>query len=266
MQQIIQEQEADAVAIEDPDPGDEKVPDHFAQVIQNLDAGLGGAGGEYGIRAPMGYGVVITRHTDGVRADVVQRGDRGVNAMHLLQTDNDVQAVMGAVHMVRPGAHYGDKHFMHDMDGDINQGQRIMVEKSRKGPFREQSGRSTVMDSSAHVVYRKRAGAFEITVRRGAIQQEFQQLLNKLQMHRLSAFGSYVTIIKGNKRYRLGKLSDVSLRQLQELIEECIDQYGTCGIEVTESGGQAGSGGIYHGSMHKSRFKAKVRRGAGPMH
>ena len=74
-----------------------------------------------------------------------------------------------------------------------------------------------MLDSSAHVTYRNRSGIMEITVRRGAVRQEFQQLLNKLQMHRMSAWTSYVTLIKGTKRFRLS------------LIEECTAQYGRPG-------------------------------------
>ena len=53
------------------------------------------------------------------------------------------------------------------------------------------------MDRSTHVTYRKHAGAFEITVRRGVISAELKQMLSKLSMHRLSIHGSRVVIIKG---------------------------------------------------------------------
>ena len=202
------------------------------------------------------------QHNHRLEVDVLQQNYELINNVHLLQTDNNVQPVMGAVHMVKPAADFSDKHFMIDMNGDINEGQRTLVERSRRGPFRDQSGRSTVMDSSAHVVYRKRAGAFEITVKRGAISQEFQQLLSKLSLHRMSAFGSLVTIIKGSRRYRLGKLSEINLKYLQELIEECVMQYGTCGIEVTET--KAGVGALYGAGAHKARFKSDARRKQGP--
>jgi predicted transcriptional regulator len=120
-----------------------------------------------------------------------------------------------------------------------------------------------VLDSSAHVTYRNRTGIMEITIRRGAVRQEFQQLLNKLQMHRISAWGSYVTLIKGTKRFRLGRLADINLSYLQSLIEECTDQYGNCGIEIAESGSKAGAGALYKGGVHGSRFKSKSRRGKG---
>ena len=235
--------------------------DLVQQVVQ-----MEGLGGQFDAPPPPGFrpfGAPVAQHKFKTSADVVHVGDTAVVAMHLLQTDHDVQPVMGAVHMVRPAASFSDKHFMHDIEGDINEGQRVMIEKSRRGPFRDQSGQSTVLDSSAHVTYRNRSGIMEITVRRGAVRQEFQQLLNKLQMHRLSAWGSYVTLIKGTKRFRLGRLTDINLSYLQSLIEECTDQYGNCGIEIAESGSKAGAGALYKGGVHGSRFKSKTRRGKG---
>ena len=101
----------------------------------------------------------------------------------------------------------------------------------------------------------------EITVKRGCIKQEMEQLMRKLVSHRLSSFGSLVTLIKGSKRYRLGKLSDINMQYLRELVEECIEQYGTCGVEITESS-QAGRGSLYQGKVHGSRFKSAARRRA----
>ena len=201
----------------------------------------------------------VRQHNNILRAEVVKEQNYEVlNGVHLLQTDNNIAPAMGAVHMVQPADNYNDKHFMHDMDGDINQGQKVLVEKSRRGPFRDQTGRSTVMDRSAHVTYRKRTGVFEITVRRGAIASEMQQLLSKLSAHRMSIGGSNITIIKGTKRYRLGPLNEINMRYLRELVEECIGQYGSCGLEITET--RSGSGAIYRGRAHGARIKSKARR------
>ena len=201
----------------------------------------------------------VRQHNNILRAEVVKEQNYEVlNGVHLLQTDNNIAPAMGAVHMVQPADNYNDKHFMHDMDGDINQGQKVLVEKSRRGPFRDQTGRSTVMDRSAHVTYRKRTGVFEITVRRGAIASEMQQLLSKLSAHRMSIGGSNITIIKGSKRYRLGPLNEINMRYLRELVEECIGQYGSCGLEITET--RSGSGAIYRGRAHGARIKSKARR------
>jgi len=201
----------------------------------------------------------VRQHNDQLRAEVVQRQNyEGLNGVHLLQTDNNIAPAMGAVHMVQPAENFNDKHFMHDMNGDINEGQKVLVEKSRRGPFRDQKGRSTVMDSSAHVTYRKRGGVFEITARRGVTASELQQLVTKLNAHRTSTHGSRVVIIKGSKRYRLGPLDEVNMRYLRDLVEECIGQYGSCGLEITES--RAGRGALYKGAAHGARIKSKARR------
>ena len=196
-------------------------------------------------------------HNNRLRAEVVRQGGLGVTAMHLLQTDNDVQPVMGAVHLVQPSADYNDKHFMHDVEGDINEGQKVLVERARRGPFRKHGGLSTVMDRSAHVTYRKRSGAFEITVRRGAVGAEIKLLMSKLSTHRMSVHGSNVVIIKGSKRYRLGALADINMQYLQELITECLQEYGTCGLEITEV--RAGRGALYRDAAHSARTKGRAR-------
>ena len=118
------------------------------------------------------------------------------------------------------------------------------------------------MDRSAHVTYRKRAGVFEITIRRGVTNQELQILQSKLSMHRLSVQGSYLVQIKGTRHVNLGLLANVDLRKLRELIDECIRQYGICGLQITESA--AGTGALYKPHVHGARFKNNARRGKGP--
>ena len=137
----------------------------------------------------------------------------------------------------------------------------MIRERSRRGPFRDQKGPSTVMDSSAHITYRKRAGVFEITIRRGVSDVELQQLLSKLSMHRLSIQGSNVTVIKGSKKYRLGSLSRLDLRKILKMIEECLRKYGVVGLEITER--TAGAGALYKPIVHGSRMKSAARRQEG---
>ena len=205
----------------------------------------------------------VRQHENRLRAEIVQTQNyEALNAVHLMQTDTDLQPVMGAVHLVNPASDFSDKHFMLDLDADINEGHKVLVERSKRGPFREQRGRSTVMDRSAHVTYRKRAGAFEITVRRGAVKTEIQQLLSKLSMHRMSVHGSHVVLIKGSKRFRLGPLAEINLQYLNELVDECLRSYGTCGLEITET--QAGRGALYKAGAHSARFKSNARKGRGP--
>ena len=183
-----------------------------------------------------------------------------IAAVHLLQTDGTMQPVMGAVHMVRPQGNYHADHFMVDVEGDINEGQRTIVERARRGPFRTKTGRSTILDRSAHVVYRKRAGAFEI-VRRGVLNSEVQQLISKLSMHRVHQRGSHVVLIKGG---RLGLLRGLGMFHLKKMILDCVDTYGNCGIEIVES--RSGDGPLYKDTMHSAGYKARARKRKGAVH
>ena len=78
----------------------------------------------------------------------------------------------------------------------------------------------------------------------------------------MSTSGSLVTLIKGNKRFRLGKLTEINMRYLRELVDNCLEQYGSCGLEITETD-QAGEGALYKSSVHNKRFKAKARTNKG---
>ena len=247
---------------EEPEPEDEKDPGGEQAAVDIYRQG----GGEIERFYRTGASTeAYVPHTRRLRADVLHPTMyNNLAQVHLLQTDNNVQPVMGRVHMVKPEANFSDKHFMLDVDGDINEGEKTMVERSRRGPFREQKGASTIMDRSAHVMYRKRGGAFEITVRRGGINGELQQMLSKLSTHRMQTGGSRVVIIKGGRRYKLGLLTEIDLRYLIDLVSECVAQYGNCGLEITEE--VAGRGPLYKKHVHSARFKSDSRRHKGAAH
>ena len=193
-------------------------------------------------------------------AEVASRYSDPVQAhRQLLQTDNNVTPVMGAVHLVRAPLDFHQKHFMVDIEGDANEGRRKIVAKGRRGPFAKSKGPSTVMDSSAHVKYRNRRGIMEITVRRGATAYELQLLLTKLRSHRFGT-EAYITLIKGKKRYRLGKLRQYSLDKLEQLVHECLHSYSSCGLEIT---GIAGDGALFKPGSHSAVFKNRSNRGVG---
>ena len=205
----------------------------------------------------------VLRATRSKTATFVEAGSRYTDLVQahrqLLQTDNNVEPVMGAVHLVRPASNFHEKHFMVDVEGDINEGRRKLIQKGRRGPFAESSGRSTVMDSSAHVKYRNRRGVMEITVRRGATEYEVQLVISKLRSHNFGA-DAYLTLIKGKKKYRLGRLREFSLDRLRQLVQECLMSYSSCGLEIT---GVAGDGALYKPGTHTEVFKNRVKRGVG---
>ena len=204
-------------------------------------------------------------HDRNLQADAVHRGNiQKINQMHLMQTDNNIAPVMGRVHLVRPQQGFSDKHFMMDVHGDINEGQRTLIEKSRKGPFKDRGGRSTIYDSTAHTMYRGRRGIFEITVKRGVSSSELQRLASKLNVHSLSQKGSRIVLIKGGRRYVLGFLRDLDIRHIMSMVRECIGSYGACGLELSED--VQGTGALHNPHVHGMKFKSSARRARGSMH
>merc|ERR1711960_104743 len=79
------------------------------------------------------------RSRTALRAEVAVHGGALLSERHLVVPgDNGRQAPMGAVHLVQLGANPHDKHFMHDIEGDVNEGQKLLVTKGRRGPFAAQ--------------------------------------------------------------------------------------------------------------------------------
>ena len=164
--------------------------------------------------------------------------------------------------MVHFGGNPHEKHFLFDVDGDVNEGHKRIVAKSRRGPFAQHTGASTVMDRSSHVLYRARQGTMEISVKRGVLGTEVDLLISKLAMHRTSVPMSSVVFVKGRKRYRLGSLDSLDFAKLREMISQCLKQYKTCGILLIEA--KPGTGALHRPHVHQARFKSNARRGKGP--
>ena len=205
-------------------------------------------------------------HRYGLQVDTGHRGNmhRVQSHMHYLQTDNNVAPMMGRVHFVKPSRGSADNHIMKDMHGDINEGHRLMVEKSKRGPFQNKSGRSTIRDSTKHTMYRSRRGNFEITIKRGITASELRRLASKLNVHSLSQQGSRLVIIKGGKRYVLGYLRDLNVQRILSMVEDCADQYGVCGLEITEE--VRGTGALHSKDSHSRQFHIQSHFGRGSIH
>ena len=172
--------------------------------------------------------------------------------------DNGEDAVMGRVHMVQLGANPHENHFLYDIDGDVNEGQKAIVDRGRRGPFAASRGSSAVMDRSAHVTYRHRSGRMEITINRGCSQSELTLLFAKLNEHRMSVSHTTVVFTKGRRTYRLGPLDDQDFDQLRQKILECLHHYKQCGISLVEV--KPGKGAMYRPSTHGTRFKNRKFR------
>ena len=161
---------------------------------------------------------------------------------HLIQGD---LAPIGRVHLVTLGPIVGDeesRHFLSEMDADSNMGAKRMLDAGRRGPFRSSTGASRVMDRSAHVSYRRRGHAIEISVSRGVTDYEMDTLLGKLGAHRLSTTHSHVFILDG-RRKKLGSLDRVDLEKLRSMIFKALEKRRQIGILLTDA--------KHHGILHK---------------
>lgn len=197
-----------------------------------------------------------------IRRDLrVERAPTGVSGHtsynHLIQGD---LAPIGRVHLVTLGPLVGDeesRHFLSQMDADSNLGARRMLDAGRRGPFRNSSGASRVMDRSAHVSYRRRGHSIEITILRGVTSYEMDTLIGKLGAHRLSTVQTTLFFIDGKKK-KLGNLDRVDLEKLRDKVHKALEKRRQVGIEISDLRDR----GILHKSAgHKREMKASMRTG-----
>ena len=160
---------------------------------------------------------------------------------HLIQGD---LAPVGRVHLVsmRDAGDQRTQHILSEMDADANMGARRLAERSRKGPFKTETGRSRVMGQSRHVSYRRRGNNIEITVRRGVTDQEMERLIHKLSAHRMSTTGSLLYIIASSKK-KMGALDQIDMEKLRLKIYDLLLKRATIGILVVDA--------EQRGSLHK---------------
>ena len=154
---------------------------------------------------------------------------------HLIKGD---LAPVGRVHLVKMGNLVGDQrdhHILAEMDADANMGAKTLREQSRRGPFKASSGRSRVLDRSAHVSYRRRGKALEITIRRGVTEYELDTLIGKLGAHRVGSHNAFLYIIKGNSKKKIGVLDRIDLTKLRDKIEECLITFRVVGLLLQDT-------------------------------
>ena len=151
------------------------------------------------------------------------------------------------MHLVSMGPNVGDEHERHiltEMDADANMGAKALTRASRRGPFKKSSGRSRVMDRSAHVTYRRRGRTLEITISRGVTMYEMDTLIGKLNVHRLGTHGCLVFLIKGNSKKKLGNIDHLSLEKLRKKMEDMLLKSRVIGLLLQDS--------HEHGVLHKA--------------
>ena len=113
-------------------------------------------------------------------------------------------------------------------------GAKQLVKASRRGPFKTSSGRSRVMDKSAHVTYRRRGRTLEITISRGITEYEMETLIGKLNVHRLGTHGCLVFLIMGSKK-KLGNLDNLALEKLRKKIYTMLATSSVIGLLLQDS-------------------------------
>lgn len=169
---------------------------------------------------------------------------------HMIEGD---LAPVGRVHLVSLGPDTGDQrdqHILTQLDADSNMGAQNLRERSRRGPFKASSGRSRVMGRSAHVSYRRRGHALEITVRRGVTDSEMSTLIGKLNAHRISSYKSILILISGSRK-KLGTLDRIDMEKLREKIYQQLDKRPTIGLLVQDVQTE---GVLHKGYSHSMNF------------
>ncbi len=161
---------------------------------------------------------------------------------HMIEGD---LAPVGRVHLVSLGPDVGDEnenHILTQLDADANMGAQNLRQRARRGPFRTSTGRSRIMDRSAHVSYRRRGYTIEITIRRGVTENEMDVLISKLCAHRMSSQEATVFLINGTRK-KMGTLDRIDMEKLRLKIEKELTKRATIGILIQDN--------VSKGLLHK---------------
>ena len=187
--------------------------------------------------------------------------DRGARTYtHLIKGD---LAPIGRVHLVSIGPLVGDdesRHFLSQMDADSNMGAKAMVDAGRRGPFRASTGRSLIMDRSAHVSYRKRGMSLEITILRGVTSYEMDTLIGKIAAHRVTVSNVHLFFHNGSRK-KLGTLDRIDLEKLRQKIYDALDKKRTVGLTLVDTQRKAGI--LHKAEGHSRGMKQFARRDLG---
>ena len=168
----------------------------------------------------------------------------------VLSSGDTVAPAMGRVHLVGMG-NYADpnQHFLSQMDADANMGAKKGLR--RLGPFKDQRGDSYVMDRSRHTSVRRRGNGLEITVHRGVRGTEIEKLIGRLAAHRLTVPTTYVYLVEGAKRRKLGRLSEIDLEKLKAKIYALLTKRPNLGIHLID---EADTGGMHTPGLYKRKM------------
>ena len=192
----------------------------------------------------------VHRHTQKVHLYTQPTMSMGRSTAYTVLSSGDTVAPpMGRVHLVGMG-NYADPnlHFLSQMDADANMGAKKGLKKL--GPFKGQRGASYVMDRSRHTSVRRRGNGIEITVHRGVSGTEIEKLIGRLAAHRLSVHTTYVYLVEGSKRRKLGKLSEIDLEKLKAKIYTLLTKRPNLGIHLID---EADTGAMHTPGLYKRK-------------
>ena len=171
-------------------------------------------------------------------------------AYRMVSSGDLVAPATGRVHLVGMGKHAdANLHFLPQMDADANMGAKKAMKK--QGPFKDQSGESYVMERSAHTSFRRRGNGIEITVRRGVSGIEIEKLIGRLSAHRLSVHTTFVYLVEGSKRRKLGRLSEIDLEKLKAKIYTLLTKRPHLGIHLVD---EADTGALHAPGIYKRKM------------
>ena len=187
-----------------------------------------------------------------LQADVPIDASRHVRQHFVRSQPNN--RVYGQVSLVRPGTGVEEDHFMYGLEREMAKDQVLMVNEARRGPFRNQTGRSRIVHSTANTVYRRRGSNIEITVTRKATLPEISILIAKINAHSFTNNSSFLTLRLRGNTHRMGPVTGVNLDLLKKQIIQGIKKHGSVGILISD----VRSGPLSEFQIHNYDFASDV--------
>ena len=109
----------------------------------------------------------------------------------------------------------------------------------------------------AHVSYRRRGRALEITINRGVTDYELDTLFGKLGAHRVATHGAILYTVQNNSQKKVGNLDRINFTKLRKKIEDALDKYRVYGLLVQDTKARGAlHKGFSHGMVMKENYRA----------
>ena len=92
------------------------------------------------------------------------------------------------------------------------------------------------MSKSRFTSVRKRNDALEITLRRGVTPAEIDNVVARLTSHRLAVHSTWVFLMVGSKKHKLGKLASVDFEKLRRKLASLLLKHRSVGLHLVDEG------------------------------